>query len=488
MRRRRSLIVLTILAVLGVSLLFAQVQRQFIKHLRVEDLQIGATTSNPTAVLPAGGEVWAYNDADTTAGIQDALALVPLGGIVRLQAGTYTISTGITMNDKQALVGMGPAATIIAVSTNTTGITVTGSGAVGSRLGRIEDLTIQPTTANSNAMITLDTTNGMVLSRLHINANDLTNTGKGIFLDSSVATSIQDIRVADNDTGAVGTWATGIMVSEADTTILNNVRFVESTIGLDLVSSGATQTGGVTVINCDWNTVTTAIQVDTTDFYNNLTVVGTAMFNVTNRLVETGGHESQATNTIYSGYPDAQSTFFDSLFLALPAYQTITAVSDTINYQHRNVLYLTGDASYTLTSTPTIADGLENNQELMIQNSDTVDSFTFQDAGTLASSNLDLRTATAKLAPGQSLTLRFDTGTSLWLETDRSGAVGSNSDNSGILLWGDQDVAATDTGSEVCAIQGLTCVGAVEATGTEITNCTTVATGSTTGWFYALCK
>ena len=60
--------------------------------------------------------------------------------------------------------------------------------------------------------------------------------------------------------------------------------------------------------------------------------------------------------------------------------------------------------------------------------------------------------------------------------------------NRGIVLFGDQDEATTDTGTEVCNLAGLTCVGAMEANGTELANCATAATGSTSGWFYAVCR
>jgi hypothetical protein len=67
---------------------------------------------------------------------------------------------------------------------------------------------------------------------------------------------------------------------------------------------------------------------------------------------------------------------------------------------------------------------------------------------------------------------------------------GTNADTHGPMFWGDADNASFDQGTEVCEAigVGLTCVQAMEADGTEIASCATVATGSASGFFYALCK
>jgi hypothetical protein len=93
---------------------------------------------------------------------------------------------------------------------------------------------------------------------------------------------------------------------------------------------------------------------------------------------------------------------------------SITAVGSTISNQGERVL-LTADASYTLTSAPTIADGY-NGQILEIMNVDTTDTITIQDQGTLPSSNLRLGAATRALAPRDNIRLRFDTTIGDWVE------------------------------------------------------------------------
>lgn len=56
------------------------------------------------------------------------------------------------------------------------------------------------------------------------------------------------------------------------------------------------------------------------------------------------------------------------------------------------------------------------------------------------------------------------------------------------LRAGDVDVAATDTGDEVCAAYGATCAMAMEADGTERACDGTGLVGSASGFFYALCQ
>lgn len=94
--------------------------------------------------------------------------------------------------------------------------------------------------------------------------------------------------------------------------------------------------------------------------------------------------------------------------------QNITAVTATI-LANATVVQLTADASYTLTSAPTVADG-QNGQVLIIVNVDTVDTITIQDQGTLASSNLRLSATTIALAPRDSIILMYSNTVADWVE------------------------------------------------------------------------
>lgn len=48
-------------------------------------------------------------------------------------------------------------------------------------------------------------------------------------------------------------------------------------------------------------------------------------------------------------------------------------------------------------------------------------------------------------------------------------------------------LAGFDTGTEVCASEGLTCVTSVQYDGTEVA-CGSVPTGTTAGYFHVLCE
>jgi hypothetical protein len=100
------------------------------------------------------------------------------------------------------------------------------------------------------------------------------------------------------------------------------------------------------------------------------------------------------------------------------AKQTITAVGDAITLPSTAVsctVLLDADASYTLTSAPTLANGY-NGQKVHITNVDDTDTITIQDQGTLASSNLRLDAATVAIGPRDSLTLMYSTDVGDWVQ------------------------------------------------------------------------
>lgn len=94
--------------------------------------------------------------------------------------------------------------------------------------------------------------------------------------------------------------------------------------------------------------------------------------------------------------------------------QNITAVGNTI-LANAETVQITSDASYTLTSAPTIADG-QNGQIVTILNVDTADTITLQDQGTLGSSNLRLEATTVAIAPRQSIQLMYNTTVGDWVQ------------------------------------------------------------------------
>ena len=120
------------------------------------------------------------------------------------------------------------------------------------------------------------------------------------------------------------------------------------------------------------------------------------------------GAESAPTNTSAGDLTAIRATFPPS------TAQNITAVSATI-LANATVVQLTANASYVLTSTPTIADGADG-QVLMIVNADTADSITLQDQGTLASSNLRLLRPAIVLKPRGTITLVYNATVGDWVQ------------------------------------------------------------------------
>jgi hypothetical protein len=95
--------------------------------------------------------------------------------------------------------------------------------------------------------------------------------------------------------------------------------------------------------------------------------------------------------------------------------QTITSVGTAILVKSAPVVTISADASYTLTSTPTIADGYEG-QVITIVNEDGVDTIFLQDQGSLANSNLRLTGTSITLGPRDSVTLRFSDTIGDWVQ------------------------------------------------------------------------
>lgn len=102
-------------------------------------------------------------------------------------------------------------------------------------------------------------------------------------------------------------------------------------------------------------------------------------------------------------------------YVATPSSaQNITAVGNTI-LANAQVVQLTANASYTLTSAPTIANGSDG-QIVTIVNVDSTDVITIQDQGTLGSSNLRLSATTIALGPNDSITLMYSSTVGDWIQ------------------------------------------------------------------------
>lgn len=87
--------------------------------------------------------------------------------------------------------------------------------------------------------------------------------------------------------------------------------------------------------------------------------------------------------------------------------QAITAAGDTIN-SDALIVFLNPDADYTMTSTPTIADGTPGQILYLMTLNPEANTVTLQDQDTLASSNLQLLASTRGVSAKKILTLIFD--------------------------------------------------------------------------------
>lgn len=111
-----------------------------------------------------------------------------------------------------------------------------------------------------------------------------------------------------------------------------------------------------------------------------------------------------------------------STYVSTPSTaQNITAVGNTI-LANAQTVQLTANASYTLTSAPTIANG-QDGQVVTILNVDTTDTITIQDQGTLASSNLRLSATTIALGPRDSIQLMYSSTIGDWVQIGQTNVI-----------------------------------------------------------------
>lgn len=112
------------------------------------------------------------------------------------------------------------------------------------------------------------------------------------------------------------------------------------------------------------------------------------------------------------------------LWLKSSAAQNLTAASNTI-LATRSHIQLTANADYVMSSTPTIANGVDG-QVLVIVNTDATNIITLQDDAFFAGSNLSLSTDQVEIAPGKMMALMFSSNLSLWVQmTGGGGGLGT---------------------------------------------------------------
>jgi hypothetical protein len=96
-----------------------------------------------------------------------------------------------------------------------------------------------------------------------------------------------------------------------------------------------------------------------------------------------------------------------------PATQTVAAATAIKAYP---VTPLTASGATTMTAAPTIADGYDG-QEIVLLNVGATNNIVLQDQGTLASSNLRLTATTVTLGPRDSIRLAYSAAVGDWMQT-----------------------------------------------------------------------
>lgn len=112
-------------------------------------------------------------------------------------------------------------------------------------------------------------------------------------------------------------------------------------------------------------------------------------------------------------------------YVAVPPTATnITAVGTTIP-SDAEVIRITANASYTLTTTPSITNGQYDGQRLYIVNEDTVDTITLQDESGLAGSNVRSRTGSnIAIGPREVHEFIWNAANSEWYDVGTDGSSG----------------------------------------------------------------
>lgn len=147
----------------------------------------------------------------------------------------------------------------------------------------------------------------------------------------------------------------------------------------------------------------------------------------TMRNVGSGGLKTGTTNTSTGMYeslvPETDNSIdlgsstkgIRKLYRSGPAAQAIALAADQIAHTSDNcIVSNTTGGAITLTSTPTITDGVDG-EEIWIVNVGTQD-VVLQDQGTLANSNLRLGAATRTLGPRDNITLVYSADVGDWVE------------------------------------------------------------------------
>ena len=264
----------------------------------------------------------------------------------------------------------------------------------------------------------------------------------GNVLDISRVVTLNNVGNTHTISGAVvqisdtGTQAQGLLVSTANVLSLaqNYTNTTGAVLGITNAGTGqgilltssstgvlaqldATGTGttseGLLIRQTSSGTITDAINVSDEAITNAINVGANTITGTSYLVTATTGDLSLAAAGKVNFSSSTKTIFTPS------STQTLSAASAiTINSTHLKVAGSGG--AVTLTSTPTIADGAEGDF-VIVRGTNSTNTLTIQDQGTLPSSNLELGSTTRQLGNGDSIGLLFDGD--VWTEMWFSGSI-----------------------------------------------------------------
>lgn len=178
----------------------------------------------------------------------------------------------------------------------------------------------------------------------------------------------------------------------------------------DMVLGSAGNSG--TITNCNFfNASTNATTVNTITTLKGINILDIVQSNTVTNFIGLDIAQTTTATTINLGIRNASPTAFT------PSTQQSIAVTAPI-VANATIVQISTTTAANMTATPTIANG-QDGQILVIINTGT-NTFTLQDQGTLASSNLRLVGTTFACATRDNITLMYNVAIGDWVEVARS--------------------------------------------------------------------
>lgn len=371
-----------------------------------------------------------------TGDIQEYIDNAVAGDTLVLASGVYTITSTISIDKQLNIRGQGSSGFVTSPITPSHGtlITSTTAAVLGFSITndnvRLADLSINLTGAGSTAISISNNLQGVVLNDMDVIVNstgalmgfeikgsdvvmrDLTyyiissdSTAAGVYFWNDSTTTRDAVIDSYNVTGTVqggASYAYAFAVlnsNDANTLTMNlsaSVAKALSGTALDVAVASTSLTTFNSTVNCYMATLDGA-DYDAYQTGSNVLSLGGSVV-VNNLVLGTVTYRA----AMVSGIVQAPM-----LIIPPSGDQVIDAVSDAI-LANASIVFLDPDDDYTLTSTPTIADGTKGQILHIMCNNAEANIVTVQDQDTLAGSNLQLGDVGRAITGKVILTLIFD--------------------------------------------------------------------------------